>query len=131
MIISVFNYVCLKDCHPPEIQGCWHESRLVKLLAFCLSCRNFYLFLWVFDLFPKCPILWSNKCVIAYAKRKRPPLVRGHHWSPVSMDTLHHFIPLFWNGISIGKSLRKKIILFCTLYTFSPLNSLIGEGIFQ
>ena len=36
MFISVFNYLCLKDCHPPELQWCWNGSRLVKLLVFCL-----------------------------------------------------------------------------------------------
>ena len=28
-----------------------------------------------------------DKCVIAFAKRKRPPLGRGHHWSPASKVT--------------------------------------------
>ena len=34
MFISVFNYVCLNGRHPPEMQGCCHEGRLVKLLTF-------------------------------------------------------------------------------------------------
>ena len=41
MFISVFNYVYLKGCHPLEMQGCWHEGRLVKLLTFCLQGRKF------------------------------------------------------------------------------------------
>ena len=67
-----------------EMQRCWHKCRLVKLFAFCLPDRIFAHFLLVFllFLFTKWPNLWSNKCVIA--KRKRPPLVRGHHWSPAS-----------------------------------------------
>ena len=36
-------------------------------------------------LFTKWSNLWRNKCVTACAKRKRPPLVRGHHWSPASI----------------------------------------------
>ena len=52
-VISVFNYVCLNGCHPPEMQGCWHWGRLVKLLTFCLPGRKFVLsFLRVFQLFP-------------------------------------------------------------------------------
>ena len=39
--ISVFNHLCLKDCHPPELHWCWYESRLVKLLVFCLLGRKF------------------------------------------------------------------------------------------
>ena len=41
MFISLFDYLCLKDCHPPELQWCWNESRLVKLLSFCLLSRKF------------------------------------------------------------------------------------------
>ena len=41
MFISVFNYLCLIDCHPPELQWYWNESRLVKLLVFCLLGRKF------------------------------------------------------------------------------------------
>ena len=53
MFIYVFNYVCLKGCHPPEMQGCWHEGRLVKLLTFCLPGRNFdQCFFRAFPLFP-------------------------------------------------------------------------------
>ena len=87
MFISVFNYMNLKDCHPPELQWCWYESRLVKLPVICLFCRKFaQSFLWVFLLFAftKWPNLCRIKWVIACAKRKRPPLVRGHHWSPAS-----------------------------------------------
>ena len=41
MFIFVLNYLCLKDCHPPELQWCWNESRLVKLRVFCLlGCRG-------------------------------------------------------------------------------------------
>ena len=42
--------------------------------------------LFVFLLFPfiNRPNLCRNTCVTACAKRKRPPLVRGHHWSPAS-----------------------------------------------
>ena len=39
MFISVFNYVCLKGWHPPEMQGCWHEGRL--LIIACLQGRKF------------------------------------------------------------------------------------------
>ena len=39
MRISKFNFVSLKDCHPPEMQICWHEGRPVKLLTFCLLGR--------------------------------------------------------------------------------------------
>ena len=90
MFISVFNNVCLKGCHPPEMQECWHEGRLVKLLTFCLPGRQFgHSFLWMFLLFPftKWPNLWCDTCVIAYARRKRPPLVRGHHLSPASSSS--------------------------------------------
>ena len=41
MFISVFNYLCLKDCDSPESQWCWNESRLAKLLVFCLQGRIF------------------------------------------------------------------------------------------
>ena len=41
MFISVFNHLCLKDYHPPELQCCWNESRLEKLLVFCLLGRKF------------------------------------------------------------------------------------------
>ena len=41
MLISAFNYVCLKGCHPPKMQGSLHEGRLVKLLIFCLTGRKF------------------------------------------------------------------------------------------
>ena len=41
MFISVFNYLFLKDCHPPELQWCWNQSRLVKLLVFCLLGKTF------------------------------------------------------------------------------------------
>ena len=53
VFISVFNYVCLNGFRPPEMQGCWHEGRLVILLSFCLPGRKFdQLFLRVFHLFP-------------------------------------------------------------------------------
>ena len=55
------------------------------MLALCHQGRNFdRSVLWVFVLFPftKWPNLWRNK-------RKRPPLVRGHHWSPASMVFKH------------------------------------------
>ena len=53
MPISVFNYVCLNGCHPPEMQGCLHEGRLVKFLNFCLPSRKFdQSFFRVFHLFP-------------------------------------------------------------------------------
>ena len=89
MFISVNNHVCLKGCHPPEVQGYWHKGRLVKLLTFCLPDRKFdQSFLGVFLLFPftKWPNLWSNVCVIASARLKWSPLVRGHHWSPASRE---------------------------------------------
>ena len=41
VFISVFNYVCLNGFRPPEMQGCWHEGRLVILLSFCLPGRKF------------------------------------------------------------------------------------------
>ena len=41
MFISVFSYLCLKDYHPPELQWCWNESRLIKLLVVCLLGRIF------------------------------------------------------------------------------------------
>ena len=41
MFISVFNYLCLKDGHPPELQWCWNGSSLVKLLVVCLLGRKF------------------------------------------------------------------------------------------
>ena len=75
--------MCLKDCHHPELQWCWNEGRLVKLLVFCLIGRNFDQFFFVVFLLFSC----RKKCVIACAKRKRPPLVRGHHWSPASSVT--------------------------------------------
>ena len=87
MFISVFNHACLNGCHPPEMRWCLHEGRLVKLRIFWLPSRKFdQSFLWVFHLllFTKWPNLWRNKCAIACAKRKRRPLVCGHHWSPAS-----------------------------------------------
>ena len=59
------------------------------VVFFCLTDREFnQSFLWRFLLFPftKLPILGRNKYVIARTKRKRPPLVRVHHWSPASID---------------------------------------------
>ena len=41
MLISAFNYICLKGCHPPEMQGCWHQGRLVKLCTFASQAENF------------------------------------------------------------------------------------------
>ena len=41
MFISIFNNMCLKDCQPPELQWCWNEGRMVKLLVFCLIGRKF------------------------------------------------------------------------------------------
>ena len=49
--ISVFNYVCLKGCHPREMRKCWHADRLVKCLTFCLTGRKFDQFFRVFLLF--------------------------------------------------------------------------------
>ena len=40
MFISVFNYVCLNGCHPPEMQRCWHKGRYIKLLTLCLPGRK-------------------------------------------------------------------------------------------
>ena len=87
MFISAFNYLCLMGVSPQQMPRCWHVGGLGKLSTFCLTDREFnQSFLWRFILFPftKLQILWSNKYVIALTKRKRPPLVRGHHWSPVS-----------------------------------------------
>ena len=52
IFISVFNCVCLNGCHPSEMQGCWHEGTLVKLLTFCLPGRKFDQFFRVFHSFP-------------------------------------------------------------------------------
>ena len=92
--------MCLKGFHPPEMQGCWHEGRWVDLLTFYLSGRKFdQSFLWVFLLFSftKWPNLWCNTCVTACAKRKRPPLVRGQHWSPARVLYLSfNFVTVFY-----------------------------------
>ena len=85
--ISAFNYLCLMDCSPREMPRCWHVGGLGKLSTSCLADTEFnQSFLCRFLLFPftKLPILRRNKYVIARTERKRPPLVRGHHWSPAS-----------------------------------------------
>ena len=82
MFISVFNHLCLKDCHPPEQQRCWNGSRLVKLLVFSLLGKTFGQFFFVcvsFVSFINRSNLCRNKCVIACAKRKRPPLVASQY----------------------------------------------------
>ena len=89
MFISAFNYLCLMNCSPREMPRCWDVGGLGKLSPFCLTDREFnQSFLCRFLLFPftKLPILWRNKYVIARAEFKRRPLVRGHHWSPASIE---------------------------------------------
>ena len=60
-------------------------GRLVKLLIFCLPDGDvaFVSFLQNGQI---CDA--THACVIVCARRKRPPLVRGHHWSPSSRDAL-------------------------------------------
>ena len=102
MFISVFNHLCLKDCHPPELQWCWNDSRLVKLMSFASQADNLVnLSLYVFLLFSfiNRPNLCRNKCVIACAKRKRPPLVRGHHWSAASISSKTIFQTVLINAL--------------------------------
>ena len=41
--------------------------------------------------FTKWPNSWCNTCVIACARRKWPPLVRGHHWSPANTLLFNKF----------------------------------------
>ena len=40
MFISVFNYICLMGCSPPEMPRCWPVGGLGKLFTFCLQDRN-------------------------------------------------------------------------------------------
>ena len=74
--------MCLKDCHPPELQ--WHrnESRLEILLVFCLLGRNLdHSFLQVFLLFPSAK--WPNMCrnkmrnCVSPASRALGPVVQN------------------------------------------------------
>ena len=86
----MFDYVCLKGFHLPETQGCWHEGRLVKLFTFFFPGRKFdQSFLMVFFffcfLYKMAEFVVQYIYVIACARRKRPPLVRSHHWSPASI----------------------------------------------
>ena len=72
----------LKGCHPPEMQGCWHEGCLIKLLTFCLTGRKFdqsFLRMFLLFLFKKWPNVWCHTCIIACAGCKL-----AHHWSPAS-----------------------------------------------
>ena len=41
MLISVFNYICLIGCSPPEMLRCWHVGGLVKLFTFAPQTENF------------------------------------------------------------------------------------------
>ena len=78
MFISVFDYVCLNGCHPPEMQRCWHKGRLIKLLTLCLPGRKSdQSFFRAFLLFPftNWPNIFWNTCIIVCARRKRLPLV--------------------------------------------------------
>ena len=86
MFISVFNYICQMGCSPREMPRCWLGVAWGNCLLFALQTENFTS-LFSGDSF--CFLLQScrfcdSKYVIARTKRKRPPLVRGHHWSPAS-----------------------------------------------
>ena len=87
MFISVFNYLCLKECNPPESQWCWNESRLAKLLVFCLLSRKFGQSFFVgvsFVSFYKQAKSVSQQMRNCVCKTQTGTMVRGHHWSPAS-----------------------------------------------
>ena len=102
-----------------------------KLSTFCLTDRDFnQSFLCRFLLFPftKLPNLRRNKYVNARTERKRPPLVRGHHWSPASsvryetslvlptgtcsnISFIHHFSYYVWLYYQGCQRWKNKVLI--------------------
>ena len=93
--------------------------------------RILLVFLLIFLLFPftKLPILLRNKYVILLPKRKRPPQVRGQHWSPASIfgyktnsssnvDLFYRRIWIFGNVLERTTHLKDEFIRLkdCTGY---------------
>ena len=80
-------FLCLKGCHPPEMEGCWHEGRLIKLLTFCLLGRKLIsLFVCVsfvsFYKMTESVVQHMRNCVCktqTATTGTRPPLVASHY----------------------------------------------------
>ena len=88
MIISAFNDICLMGCSPQEMPRCWHVGGLGTLSNFCLTDREFNQFFMDIPFVSFSEVADSMTQQIRNCpyttKRKRPSLVRGHHWSPAS-----------------------------------------------
>ena len=103
MFLSVFNYVCLNGCHPPKMQGCWHEGRLVKLLYFRLPGRKFdqsflmgVSFVSVYKI-AESVVQQMRNCVCKMQTANtgtRPPLVASQYNSLNSIKEKNVYIPV-------------------------------------
>ena len=101
MFISLFDYLCLKDCHPPKLQWCWNESRLVKLLVFCLLSRKFGQPFFVgvsfvsFDKQAKFVSQQMRNCVCktqTATTGTRPPLVASQYMKGIMLDVRARYL---------------------------------------
>ena len=120
MFISVFNYLCLKDCNPPELQWCWNESRLVKLLVFCRLGRIFDQSFFVsvsFDSFYKMAEAVSQQMRNCVCKTQtattgtRPPLVASQYIT--SKTNIN-------NGYTCVVIYKNQMLLFASWLQFTP-----------
>ena len=89
MFISTFNYICLMGCSPQEMPRCWHVGGFGKLSTFCLTDREFKQFFMEmpFVSFYTVADSVTQQIRTCPEKRKRPPLVRGHRITSLSVST--------------------------------------------